>query len=72
MTASAVGFARGAVPYTGQISALDGDRVGVVLRDPAGHVLYLDLRLRIDDATGSVTGILRGGPPGSVEAGPSE
>lgn len=65
MTASAVGFARGAQAYTGQINALEGDLVGVALHGSDGQALDLLLRLHIDPTTGSVTGLLRGGPPGS-------
>ena len=67
MTASAVGFARGAQAYTGRIDALQGNVVGVALRDAAGRSLDLVLRLDIDPATGHVTGLLRGRPAGGSE-----
>lgn len=56
-----------AAAYRGPIVALDGTHITAIVRDAEGNHLRLDLRLRVDPSSGSVSGVLHvqhsdGGP----------
>jgi hypothetical protein len=62
MSTSRVTFSPiGARPYAGTVVGLEGNRVVADLSDPSGASLRLSLELRIDSATSTVTGTVRGG-----------
>lgn len=62
MSTSRVTFSPvGAKPYAGTVVGLDGNQVVADLSDPSGASLRLSLELRIDSATSTVTGSVRGG-----------
>lgn len=62
MTASRVRFGPTSAPfeYAGRIVALNGQRIVASLRDASGRPLTLAVDLRIDAASGTVTGEVRG------------
>jgi hypothetical protein len=62
MNASGVAFGTATTPdeYLGTITALRGTQMTVSLRNAAGRRLQLEIALRVDQTTRSVTGIVRG------------
>jgi hypothetical protein len=64
MSASGVAFGPTAAPnlYVGNVTALDGTQLAVLLRDSAGRRLALDVALNVESATRRVTGTLTAGP----------
>jgi hypothetical protein len=62
MSASSVKFGPTSAPseYAGRIVALSGQHVVASLRDASGRPLTLTLDLRINTASGTVTGDVRG------------
>jgi DMSO/TMAO reductase YedYZ heme-binding membrane subunit len=62
MSTSRVTFSPvGEKPYSGTVVGLNGNQVVADLTDPSGTSLRLALALRIDSATSTVTGTVRGG-----------
>jgi hypothetical protein len=69
MTASGVSFVPATTRslYTGSVVALAGSRVDAVVRNSAGQRLRLGFALSIDEAKGSVSGVLAAAPGGEAE-----
>jgi hypothetical protein len=69
MTASGVSFVPATTRsvYTGSVVALEGSRVQAVVRDNAGNRLSLQFALSIDQASGSVSGVVAASSRGEDE-----